>query len=184
MHQKTRKLCNKVSARSTQEIRALAHQMRDLLVHSRFNKIPLPIAELLDYLRDSGQIEFIPLEDHELPNEYAVSSPNEMMIKCRESVYDGALRGVPRDRFTLAHELGHVLMHQNTNPLFARSQNVSFHHFIEDAEWQANTFASELLVDSRSLDGVCSPRDIEQRFEVSFEVATILHRRYLNEGIL
>ncbi|EOD5329024.1 ImmA/IrrE family metallo-endopeptidase [Vibrio parahaemolyticus] len=184
MHQKTRKLCNKVSQRSTQEIRALAHQMRDLLVQSRFNRLHLPIAELLDHLRDTGQIEFIPLEDHELPNEYALSSPNQMMIKCRESVYHGALAGKPRDKFTLAHELGHILMHQNTNPEFARSQTASFHHFTEDAEWQANTFASELLVDSRNLDGVSSPRDIEVKFGISFEAANIVYNRYRNEGLL
>lgn len=184
MHRKTRKLCNKVSKRTVQETRALAHQMRDLLLHSRFNCIQLPIAELLDYLRDTGQIEFVLVEDHELPNEYAVSSPNQKIIRCRESVYEKALNGSAHDKFTLAHELGHILMHQNTNPEFARSQSASSHHYTEDAEWQANTFASELLVDSRQLEGINSPRDIKMRFGVSFESAGYVYERYRKEGLL
>ena len=184
MNLRTRKLCNKVSKQTVQEIRALAHQMRDLLAQSRFNSTQVPIAELLDYLRDSGQIEFILLEDHELPSEYAVSSPNQKIIRCRESVYERALDGNARDKFTLAHELGHTLMHQNTNPEFARSQLDSGHHYTEDAEWQANTYASELLVDSRQLEGINSPRDIEKRFGVSFESAGYIYDRYRKEGLL
>ncbi|MGR6860797.1 ImmA/IrrE family metallo-endopeptidase [Aliivibrio salmonicida] len=158
--------------------------MRDLLVNSRFSNTQLPIAELLDYLRDSGQIEFEVLEDNKLPNEYAVSSPNEKIIRCRESVYERALNGSARDKFTLAHELGHVLMHQNTNPEFARSQSDSNHHYTEDAEWQANTFSSEFLVDSRQLEGINSPRDIEKRFGISFESAGYVYDRYSKEGLL
>ncbi|WP_037471140.1 ImmA/IrrE family metallo-endopeptidase [Shewanella waksmanii] len=191
MHQKNRKLCNKVPKQSTHEIRTIAHQVRNKLVHhKRFGQIILPIAELLDYLRDKGEIEFILVEDYELKSEYAVSLPNgnsatnKPIIKCRESVYHAALNGSPRDKFTLAHELGHVLLHRNTDPAFARAQTPSNHHYTEDAEWQANTFASELLVDSRQLEGVYSPRDIEQKFGISFESAGYVHYRYKQEGIL
>ncbi|HCE4614548.1 TPA: ImmA/IrrE family metallo-endopeptidase [Vibrio parahaemolyticus] len=191
MHLSTRKLCNKVPQQTPHAIRAIAHQVRSSLVHHpRFNNIILPIAELLDFLRDRGQIEFVLVEDHELPNEYAVSFPNgdetssKPIIKCRESVYEAALDGVPRDKFTLAHELGHVLLHYNTNPAFAQAQTPSNHHYTEDAEWQANTFASELLVDSRELYDVNSPRDIEKKFGISFEAAGYVHTRYRKEGLL
>ena len=36
----------------------------------------------------------------------------ENCIKIREDVYERAIKGYGRDRFTLAHELGHFLMHQ------------------------------------------------------------------------
>ncbi|WP_431193039.1 ImmA/IrrE family metallo-endopeptidase [Vibrio vulnificus] len=78
----------------------------------------------------------------------------------------------------------HVLLHRNTNPAFARAQTQSNHHYTEDAEWQANTFASEFLVDSRQLHGINSPRDIEQRFGISFESAGYVYNRYKQEGIL
>lgn len=191
MHHKSRKLCNKVPKQSTQDIRAIAHQVRDKLVHhKRFGRIVLPIAELLDFLRDKGEIEFILVEDNELMHEYAVSFPNgddstdKPIIKCRQKVYHAALDGSPRDKFTLAHELGHVLLHRNTNPAFARAQTPSNHHYTEDAEWQANTFASEFLVDSRKLDDVNTPKCIEQKFGISFESAGYVYNRYKQEGIL
>lgn len=184
MQYKQRKLCNKVAPLSVNEIRDVAHHLRDLIKGTRFDSLRLNIAGMLDHLRDSEQIEFEIVDDNQLQNEYAVSVPNEKLIRVRQSVYHNAILGVPRDCFTLAHELGHVILHRNTNPVYARSQSDSFHHFTEDAEWQANTFASELLVDSRQLEGLCSPRDIANRFGVSLETAGILYERYEKSGIL
>ncbi len=185
MHPKHRKLCNKVSKLLIKDIRSLAHKVRDALANAeRFNSWELPIAELLDHLRDKGEIEFMIVEDHELPSEYAISCPDQMLIKCRESVYNGALSGNPRHAFTLAHELGHILLHQKTNPVFARSQLPSLHHYTEDAEWQANTFASELLADCRELQSLKTPRCIEHRFGISFEVAGYVYDRYKKAGFM
>ncbi|MBO2631464.1 MULTISPECIES: ImmA/IrrE family metallo-endopeptidase [Shewanella] len=182
---KHRKLCNKVPRLEIAEIRQLAHGVRDILSSfPRFNKTEVPIAELLDRLRDTGQIEFQLVEQHELPNEYAVSYPDKKCIKCRETVYNNALAGQARDRFTLAHELGHILLHQNINPMFARSQSVSFHHFTEDAEWQANAFASEFLVDSRMVESSMTPRDISKLFGVSFEAAGYIYDRFKKENLI
>lgn len=184
MQQKQRKLCNKVSQLSVETIREVSHHMRDLLTNTRFDSPKLNIAGILDHLRDSGQIEFEIVEDDQLQNEYAVSVPNERLIKVRQTVYHNAINGVPRDCFTLAHELGHVILHRDTNPVYARSQSTSYHHFTEDAEWQANTFASELLVDSRKLENIRSPRDIVNVFGIGIESAGYVYERYRKSGIL
>ncbi len=182
---KERKLCNKVYRLCEAEIRDVAILFRTLLASStKFNTDKLDIAGVLDHLRDKGAIEFIILEDNELPNEYAVSVPKEKSIFVRQSVYHNACDGVPRDTFTLAHELGHLLLHADTNPTYAHSQSTSLHHYQEDAEWQANTFASELLVDSRNLKGIKNPKDLEIRFGISFETACYVYERYKKEDLL
>jgi len=155
-----------------------------MLKNTRFDMPKLPIASILDHLRDSGQIEFVIVEDKELPHEYAVSTPRDRTIIVRESVYHNAINGIPRDCFTLAHELGHLLLHTDTNPTYARSQTPSNHHFTEDAEWQANTFASELLVDCRLTSGMKNPREIAEVFGVSMEAAGYVYERYKKSGVL
>lgn len=185
MGQKERKLCNKVPVLHVGQIRDVAHQVRDILSSSeRFNKDKLNIAGVLDHLRDKGAIEFHIVEDHELKNEYAVTVPKERIVIVRQSVYDNASVGIPRDCFTLAHELGHLLLHTNVDSVYAFSQSPSFHHYTQDAEWQANTFASELLVDSRLLSNVNNPRDIEKKFGVSFETAGYVYDRFSRESLL
>lgn len=69
-------------------------------------------------------------------------------------VYNQLLRGVPRSRFTVAHEIGHCAMHRrilqflnsetNTKAvaLYRRDTIESF----RDPEWQANVFAGAVLM--------------------------------------
>lgn len=58
----------------------------------------------------------------------------------------------PHFRFSLAHELGHMLLHfEQLKPklgMVARSMNVAQLKPFESSEWQANRAASELLMDA------------------------------------
>lgn len=39
--------------------------------------------------------------------------PSENRIRIREDVYERACNGYGRDRLTMAHELGHLLLHRD-----------------------------------------------------------------------
>lgn len=76
-----------------------------------------------------------------------------------------------RQRFTMAHELGHYMMHRNklqsfTDEIFFRSENKN------DLEYKANEFASRLLMPEDRLrraiaSGVKNLGQLAERFEVS-----------------
>lgn len=68
--------------------------------------------------------------------------PQDSLIILREDVYEGAHEGNGRDRMTVAHEIGHLLMHKNI--AFARAERVEIRAF-ESSEWQAKCFSGELL---------------------------------------
>lgn len=70
-------------------------------------------------------------------------------IRIREDIYEGAVAGKGRDRFTLAHELAHACLHANDPVQFARGRVPTY----KDPEWQANVFAGELLIPSQSISG-------------------------------
>ncbi|MCL1914983.1 MAG: ImmA/IrrE family metallo-endopeptidase [Eubacteriaceae bacterium] len=109
------------------------------------------------------------VECHELPHDYAETLPQQNLIRVREDVYHNAIKGDGRARFTLAHELGHLLMH--SNGVIALARNESIHKYM-DPEWQANTFAGELLVNP----GLCVGRTavfIAEKSKVSLQVAEI-----------
>ena len=67
-------------------------------------------------------------------------------ISIREDVYNGIIAGNGRDRLTLAHEIGHALLHENLNPVLHRvSSELEVPRYMQP-EWQADVFAGFLLV--------------------------------------
>ena len=78
-----------------------------------------------------------------------------------------------RQRFTLAHELGHYFLHRNTQPswmdtfTFTRADEKS-----DPMEWQANQFAAEFLMPKKKFlqmvaNGVDNVDDLAKEFKVS-----------------
>ncbi|WP_312647590.1 ImmA/IrrE family metallo-endopeptidase [Aminipila sp.] len=81
--------------------------------------------------------------DYEM-QEMAITYPNENKIEIRESVYLGAVHGNGRDRFTIIHEIGHYVLHDEISTCFARrSEKIKTY---ENPEWQADAFAGEFLM--------------------------------------
>ncbi|UKS54910.1 ImmA/IrrE family metallo-endopeptidase [Exiguobacterium acetylicum] len=101
--------------------------------------------------------------------EYAFFLPEKNELWIREDVYEAALNGNPRHRFTLAHEIGHVFLHQNIKRLARGEFAVSIPAY-KDPEWQANEFAGELLAPAH-LIGTLSQNEIMLRFNLSSEAA-------------
>lgn len=168
-----------VSGLSRQQIKMIADRTRSIV------ELPsgtaFPIVQLLELmsvpLQENGPSQdgepllgFEVVPDEELKNCYAEYRLASNTLVVRESVYDGACRGNGRDRFTLAHELGHSLLHRKAVNSFARTEDKIPSY--EDPEWQANTFASMLLIPRDEILGL-SADDVAQRYEVSRQAAEI-----------
>jgi Zn-dependent peptidase ImmA (M78 family) len=107
--------------------------------------------------------------NNEIGTDEARTYPSKKLILIREDVYDGACKGVGRDRFTMAHELGHLFLH--TDAQFARGESTKPPKIYMDSEWQADTFASGFLVDYKYLKMCKSVQDVASLFGVSESAA-------------
>ena len=114
--------------------------------------------------------KFIIVEDEELPDAYAKTLPTGEII-IRRSVYERACAGSGRDRFTIAHELGHCFLHLDQISM-ARAATSADKNY-NNSEWQANEFAAQLLMPfSLVKDNYClSDEELAERFGVSRECA-------------
>ena len=110
-------------------------------------------------------------------------------ILASAKTYDWLERDYPRGGYFVAHELGHCLMHTDQlvrlaqmpateQAAFHRGGQVVAHEAYRDTEWQANAFASALLMPARGLlaleqknSGLCS-NDIAEHFRVSAQAAS------------
>ena len=154
---------------SRKKLRGLARFFRKELGLEKVYHIP--IVHLLEYVMPSISkgFNYEIVEDRELDAD-AIYYPKDNMIVIRESVYNGAVEGDPRSRFTIAHEIGHAILHTESRVALARNGE-SIPAYM-DPEWQANTFAAELLV-PHHLIGDLSVEEIIQKCKVSKQVARI-----------
>ncbi|MBD55350.1 ImmA/IrrE family metallo-endopeptidase [uncultured Pseudoalteromonas sp.] len=160
-----RKLGHKVAPLSTATIEKSAREYRDAF---QLNMKPrVNICALLEALQGADALTFEIVEDEELAEAEATTYPNQNRILIRNSVYEDAACGDGRARFTLAHEIGHLILHKNQTPAFSRGR----HQVYEDSEWQADTFASEFLMDSRFIKENDDEHSLMEKFQVSYTAA-------------
>jgi len=119
-----------------------------------------PVVRFVEFILPSLDPEFvleiIPI--NEMPKDcYADTCVAEHVMRIREDVYEGAVGGNGRDRFTIAHEIGHYFLHGPDRVSHARLRGNQSVPAYMDPEWQGNAFAAELLM----------PRDLIQGYSVA-----------------
>lgn len=112
------------------------------------------------------EFNFKIVKNHELPDSYASTNPLHGVLSVREEVYVGATRDSPRDRFTIAHELGHLILHGPESIVFHRKENMESIKAYENPEWQANVFAAALLMPPDNVINM-TVEEIRQTYKVS-----------------
>ena len=128
--------------RSRDFIRQIARNIRKEL--NLENELYFPIVHVIELLAfdDEEEFEYEIVRDREMTDTYGTTNTANNIMRIRENVYEGAVNGNPRDRFTLCHEFGHWLLHQPESVCFARGNIPAYC----DPEWQANVFAAELMI--------------------------------------
>lgn len=132
----------------------------------------LKLLELvLPRVLEDYRFEVVP--DRELGEAEATTSMTERTIKMGETFYEAARRGQVRYPFTLAHELGHLLMHTGNQAQMARGDSVKPY---VNAEWQADAFAGAFLMPACEVRNCTSINEIAARFGVSGAAADVRAR--------
>jgi IrrE N-terminal-like domain len=113
------------------------------------------------------------------------SSKESVTITCKRSVERDAELGVGRPRMTLAHELGHAVMHSG-EPNFRHAGAQGKTALSEatpyvSAEHQAKVFASAFLIHDEDAAGMAA-EEIAIEFGVSLEAAKICFDRLLEKA--
>ena len=115
--------------------------------------------------------------------EYGVEAYTEFdppRITATTDVYNGAVIFDGRSRMTLAHELGHLVLHKKAVPLNrAPSQYQALKKLPSycSAEWQANTFASYFLLPEAVIRDYDSVEDVVTFCNVSRSAATVRFKK-------
>jgi len=175
----------RVERKSREEIEEIAEKLREKYVpETHFCIDILTLVEFKLHKAFKG-FEFEVLPDSELIDESgnyteAVTDLSKPSIKISETTYKKLSEGDGRSRFTLAHEVGHLILHMNhrhyklmhryhgdyRTPTNDENKNQS-------AEWQANVFAASLLMPAKLVRKIQTANDVSNIFGVSKQTAEI-----------
>lgn len=154
---------------SRKEIGEIAKRLRKILKCE--DKLYFPIVQFIEWVLGEMGVELEIVEPYEMEETYGTTNTAKNLIRIRSDVYDRAAQGSPRDRFTLCHEVGHYLLHQPKFISYARGKVPAY----KDPEWQANTFAAELMA-PRDLIQHLTVEEIAEKCGMSRQAAEIQYR--------
>lgn len=157
-----------VEPMSRKAIRRLTRELREII---GLEKEPyFPIVKFIEWVmaHPESNFNFEVVPESHMQDTYGLTNTVSNAMLIREDVYIGAANGNPRDRFTLCHELGHYLLHQPERCSYARGEIPAY----RKPEWQANTFAGELMAPYDLVAGM-SIEEIMEACGMSREAATI-----------
>lgn len=126
-------------------------------------------------------------EDYKMGAAEALVLPENNVLLLRQDVYFALLDGEPHARFTVAHEIGHLWLHERPGPATAlyHAEPARPHGPLEDAECQADSFAAEFLMPANELAGQrVTAAGLMKTYEVSFGAALRRVRELVSEGII
>lgn len=168
-----------VKPRSRDDIKNLTKALRIASPEAIQSTGAIDVIYLLERLNEG--IGFEILNDSDLPEQTYAFTDNNGCIRIKQSVYELAVEGDPRHRFTIAHEIGHKLMHVSEIG-FTRSSDASTKIYC-DSEWQANEFAGQLLLpdDVLKTHWHDDPYATSELLGVSMECLEIRKRIYIKE---
>lgn len=179
----------KVKGRSRNEIRREALKTRDAILTMMYKTSMSDVSagDLFEQLSKFG-IECQIIEDNS--EDIKLGVPAAMIgsnLILRDDTYEGIVKGNPRDVFTLYHEIGHyILKHERE---LNRGQ-IGEHDYYEDSEWQANAFASEILMPLDEIIQMLKKQpyinwvDIYDTFPVSMQTAQYRYDQLVNERFI
>jgi Zn-dependent peptidase ImmA (M78 family) len=171
----------RVSRRGQLEVRQIAMRVREKLgLYDPY----VDMMRLLEHRLHVLGVDFDVRDEDEMGGDEACTLPDRNEIRIRLDVYNALEVGNRRARFTVAHELGHLVLHPGI--VLARSLRIGTHSFDEDSESQADGFAAEFLM---PVDLVVARRcrtaaQVSEMFAVSMDAALIRVKALRTEGLL
>ena len=127
-------------------IREVAKEMRRIFFVE--DVVYLPVIQILEYamplLFPNFCYDIVPKS--EFPdNRHAETDIANHVIKIREDIYYGAIKGNGRDRMTIMHEISHYILLVVCGVKFSRNFDGKQVAAYQNPEWQAKALAGEIM---------------------------------------
>jgi len=170
----------KVAGRTRANIRQIASRARTAF---GVTETRVDLVKLLEHRLPEFGVEIDIRDIADMPTDEAYAHPQTGTIVIRLDIYNALRKDELRPRFTIPHEVGHLVLHQDA--ALARSATLGSHRFFEDSEWQADTFAAEFMMPVELVQMYCrSASEISHVFGVSSISADIREQTLRKDNLI
>lgn len=167
---------------SRQDIRRFATRLRAVMGFA--DELFVDVEEVIDLILPRLMPEFVYdiRPRSEMGNNHGLAEPDKAFLVLREDVYERACCGRGRDRLTVMHEIGHLLLHTRDRIVLRRGTGKPKAYC--DPEWQANCFAGEFLMAYTLVHCVQGPEEAATAFGLSTDAAHLQWDRFRQDGLV
>lgn len=137
---------------SRQRIRGLARIVRRACGYENTPYFPIIHFLEIDLTQIIPDFELEVIAHKDMKNKCGETKPFEHRILLNETIYSKAISGDGFARLTVAHEIGHLLMHGVDSHSLRKVKSSEHLKTFEDPEWQADVFGGELLAPHYLID--------------------------------
>lgn len=126
---------------------------------------------LLEKAMTRAGYDFRVLDDSEMVDCAGYTVPDERLIALRQDVYDGLFTGSCFSASTAVHEVAHIALQHHVT--LHRGAQLGNHPVFEDAEWQANSLTSAVMMPRLACSRVGNVEDLMELCGVSYSAALV-----------
>lgn len=157
-----------VPPRSAMNIENVAMSIRRATETDRNSYFPIvALYDVLHRLVPGASYDVRTVE--EMGDNHGLTLLRRKEIRIREDVFEAACRGDGFGRFTMSHELGHLLLHDGVTLQRAAGQAPIY----MSSEWQGDMFAGAVLMPSNLIRLDATPEQLMVEFGVSRSAANV-----------
>ncbi len=172
-----------VPPHSREDLTRLAHLVHQISGYKGVG--PFPIMRFVELVLPEiyEDFELQVLRPRELGEKLGETYPSRHLIRLRQDIYDTAVDGQPLARMTVAHETGHLLVHNNIPIALARKQATKSIPAYRSSEWQANAFGGALLMPADKIIRL-EPEEICELYNVTITAASTQLKAVRGKGAM
>jgi len=99
-------------------------------------------------MKKKGRLTIEIVDDDQIQTKAQVQFSPRLILRVQKGVWKKFQEGRSREREIIAHELGHILLHNDEAKPFSQdgTKQINFADDEDSAEWQAHRFADHLLI--------------------------------------
>lgn len=141
--------------------------------HGKFDIVAFVTNVLSKKFRKKGPLKIEFFERKSSKDPLAFVTYNPLTLHITKAIWKLAQQGHGRSRFIVAHEIGHVLLHDHTAQAFLGNPELQNKFALREnsAEWQADTFAAYFLLPDDVVRQFSSVDEIVELCDVNEELA-------------
>jgi len=168
-----------VKFNAEETIASIALDMRTEAMYSLRGKLVVVAKYILKnfigiYEKNKNTLKLKLYECDDPENRLAFVSFCDFTLHIQNGIWANALDGHPWENFILAHELGHIVLHDHNAQAFTVDPNDQLKYYTKEtsAEWQANTFASHFLLPESEVKLDSEPSILANLFAIPEKIAS------------